>query len=126
MRELSQAFALAVPPPEALRIRDAEDELAFYDSLETNDSAVKVLGDETLRRWCPWPTRTRHPGKRQPESRCWSARRRAGGMVRVRAPISTTRPASSWRITTRLASQARRRDVSAGTCAPSSRTDCPG
>jgi type I restriction enzyme R subunit len=27
----------------------AEDELAFYDALETNDSAVKVLGDETLR-----------------------------------------------------------------------------
>lgn len=27
-----------------------EEELAFYDSLETNDSAVKVLGDETLRK----------------------------------------------------------------------------
>jgi type I restriction enzyme R subunit len=27
----------------------SEDELAFYDALETNDSAVKVLGDETLR-----------------------------------------------------------------------------
>jgi type I restriction enzyme R subunit len=26
-----------------------EDEIAFYDALETNDSAVKVLGDETLR-----------------------------------------------------------------------------
>jgi type I restriction enzyme R subunit len=26
-----------------------EDELAFYDALETNDSAVKVMGDETLR-----------------------------------------------------------------------------
>jgi type I restriction enzyme, R subunit len=25
-----------------------EDELAFYDALEVNDSAVKVLGDETL------------------------------------------------------------------------------
>ena len=25
-----------------------EDELAFYDALETNDSAVRVLGDETL------------------------------------------------------------------------------
>ncbi len=24
-------------------------ELAFYDALETNDSAVKVLGDETLK-----------------------------------------------------------------------------
>jgi type I restriction enzyme R subunit len=27
----------------------ADDELAFYDALETNDSAVAVLGDETLR-----------------------------------------------------------------------------
>jgi type I restriction enzyme R subunit len=25
------------------------DEVAFYDALETNDSAVKVLGDEALR-----------------------------------------------------------------------------
>ena len=27
----------------------SEDELAFYDALETNDSAVQVLGNETLR-----------------------------------------------------------------------------
>ncbi len=26
-----------------------EDELAFYDALETNDSAVSVLGDDTLK-----------------------------------------------------------------------------
>ena len=26
-----------------------DDELAFYDALETNDSAVKVLGDDVLR-----------------------------------------------------------------------------
>ncbi len=26
-----------------------KDEIAFYDALETNDSAVEVLGDETLR-----------------------------------------------------------------------------
>jgi type I restriction enzyme R subunit len=32
---------------EALRL--TEDEVAFYDALETNDSAVKVLGDEALR-----------------------------------------------------------------------------
>ena len=32
---------------EALKL--SEDELAFYDALETNDSAVKGLGDETLR-----------------------------------------------------------------------------
>ncbi len=28
----------------------SDEELAFYDALETNDSAVKVLGDETLRK----------------------------------------------------------------------------
>jgi type I restriction enzyme, R subunit len=27
----------------------SDEELAFYDALETNDSAVKILGDETLR-----------------------------------------------------------------------------
>lgn len=27
----------------------SEDEIAFYDALEVNDSAVKVLGDETLK-----------------------------------------------------------------------------
>jgi type I restriction enzyme R subunit len=27
----------------------SEDELAFYDALETNDSAVKILGDDTLK-----------------------------------------------------------------------------
>ena len=30
-------------------LRLTEDELAFYDALETNDSAVKVLGDQILR-----------------------------------------------------------------------------
>jgi Domain of unknown function (DUF3387) len=38
---------------EALRrgeqLKFTEDEVAFYDAVETNDSAVKVLGDETLR-----------------------------------------------------------------------------
>ena len=27
----------------------SDEELAFYDALETNDSAVKVLGDDTLK-----------------------------------------------------------------------------
>ena len=31
------------------RLNLSEEELAFYYALETNDSAVKVLGDETLR-----------------------------------------------------------------------------
>ena len=31
------------------RLGPTDDELAFYDALETNDSAVRVLGDHTLR-----------------------------------------------------------------------------
>ena len=31
------------------RLGLSEDELAFYDALETNDSAVQVLGDDALR-----------------------------------------------------------------------------
>ena len=27
----------------------SDEEIAFYDALEVNDSAVKILGDETLR-----------------------------------------------------------------------------
>ena len=42
-RDLREADARG----EALGLTD--DELAFYDALETNDSAVSVLGDETLR-----------------------------------------------------------------------------
>ena len=42
-REMREANARG----EALGLSD--DELAFYDALETNDSAVQVLGDETLR-----------------------------------------------------------------------------
>ena len=42
-REMREADARG----EALGL--SEEELAFYDALETNDSAVKVLGDETLR-----------------------------------------------------------------------------
>ena len=30
-----------------------DDELAFYDALETNDSAVQVLGNDTLARRSP-------------------------------------------------------------------------
>ncbi len=42
-KEMRQAAARG----EALGL--TEDEMAFYDALETNDSAVQVLGDETLR-----------------------------------------------------------------------------
>ncbi|WP_420441400.1 type I restriction endonuclease subunit R [Candidatus Palauibacter sp.] len=42
-REMREANARG----EALGL--TEDELAFYDALESNDSAVQVLGDETLR-----------------------------------------------------------------------------
>ncbi|HAZ61963.1 MAG TPA: DEAD/DEAH box helicase, partial [Gammaproteobacteria bacterium] len=50
---IEELIALAKELREAQARGDAlklsEDELAFYDALETNDSAVKVLGDETLR-----------------------------------------------------------------------------
>ena len=45
--ELAKEMREADARGEALGL--TEDELAFYDALETNDSAVKVLGDETLR-----------------------------------------------------------------------------
>ncbi len=50
---IAQLIELAKEMREAHRRGEAlglsEDELAFYDALEVNDSAVKVLGDETLR-----------------------------------------------------------------------------
>ena len=45
--QLARAMPEANARGEKLGLSD--DELAFYDALETNDSAVKVLGDETLR-----------------------------------------------------------------------------
>ncbi|HHW14170.1 MAG TPA: DUF3387 domain-containing protein, partial [Firmicutes bacterium] len=50
---LEELIALAREMREADRRGEqlglTEEELAFYDALETNDSAVKILGDETLR-----------------------------------------------------------------------------
>ncbi len=45
--ELARQLREASARGEELGLSD--EELAFYDALETNDSAVKVLGDETLR-----------------------------------------------------------------------------
>ncbi len=45
--ELAQELREANARGEELGL--SEEELAFYDALETNDSAVKVLGDDTLR-----------------------------------------------------------------------------
>jgi type I restriction enzyme R subunit len=45
--ELAKQMREADRRGEALGL--TEDELAFYDALETNDSAVKVLGEPTLR-----------------------------------------------------------------------------
>ena len=45
--ELARDMRQAGERGEQLGLND--DELAFYDALETNDSAVQVLGDETLR-----------------------------------------------------------------------------
>ena len=45
--ELAKQMREAQARGEALNL--TEDEVAFYDALETNDSAVRVLGDDTLR-----------------------------------------------------------------------------
>src|SRR5258707_9138515 len=45
--QLAKDMRQAAQRGEALGLTD--DEVAFYDALETNDSAVKVLGDEALR-----------------------------------------------------------------------------
>jgi type I restriction enzyme R subunit len=45
--QLAKDMRQASQRGEALGLTD--DEVAFYDALETNDSAVKVLGDEALR-----------------------------------------------------------------------------
>ncbi len=45
--QLAKDMCQASQRGEALGLTD--DEVAFYDALETNDSAVKVLGDEALR-----------------------------------------------------------------------------
>jgi len=45
--EVSKDMRAADRRSESLAL--SEDELAFYDALETNDSAVKVLGEPTLR-----------------------------------------------------------------------------
>jgi len=53
-RVIEELIALAKEMREADRRGEqlglTEEELAFYDALETNDSAVKVLGEPTLRR----------------------------------------------------------------------------
>jgi len=44
--DMAKDFREATTRGEYLKL--SEDELAFYDALETNDSAVKILGDEIL------------------------------------------------------------------------------
>jgi type I restriction enzyme R subunit len=46
--QLAKDMRAAAARGEELGLTD--DELAFYDALETNDSAVKVLGDDTLKK----------------------------------------------------------------------------
>ena len=63
------------------RLGLSEDELAFYDALETNDSAVKVLGDDTLRDIAPRARRHRPPQclhRLDPEGECARPHARPG------------------------------------------------
>jgi type I restriction enzyme R subunit len=73
-REMREANARG----ESLQL--SEDELAFYDALETNDSAVKVLGDETLRTIVPGARQDR---ARQRHDRLDLARERPGPAPRA-------------------------------------------
>lgn len=76
-----------------------------------------------------WPSRKRvcvQPGNRQQASRDRSARRIAGGMVRVLRPISSDRPDSSSTMVTRLASQDSRRAVCTAIEGPLSISQRPG
>ena len=66
-----------------------EDELAFYDALETNDSAVQVLGDETLRDIARELVNT---VQQQRHDRLDHARERA----RQLAPPGASHPAQAW------------------------------
>jgi type I restriction enzyme R subunit len=56
-----------------------EDEIAFYDALEVNDSAVKVLGDETLRTIAQELARTVRENVRID----WTARENVRAQMRV-------------------------------------------
>jgi type I restriction enzyme R subunit len=44
-----RTYGSRVPAKRGEKLGFTDEELAFYDALEVNDSAVKVLGDETLR-----------------------------------------------------------------------------
>ena len=70
---LAKEMREAQPAGEKLGL--TEDELAFYDALEVNDSAVKVLGDKTLREDRPGAGRGR-PAER--DHRLDVARERPG------------------------------------------------
>ena len=56
-----------------------EDEIAFYDALEVNDSAVKVLGDETLKKIAQELVRS----VRRSVSVDWAQRENARAKIRV-------------------------------------------
>ena len=63
--ELAKEMRAANARGESLGL--TEDELAFYDALEANDSAVKLLGDETCAPsreswWSPSATTSRSTG----------------------------------------------------------------
>lgn len=62
---------------EELRLSD--DEIAFYDALEVNDSAVKILGDDTLKKIA----RELVAAVRRNVTIDWTARENARAQIRV-------------------------------------------
>ena len=80
---IEELIALAKDMREADRRSEnlglTEDEIAFYDALEVNDSAVKVLGDETLRTIAQELVRTVRENVRID----WTARENVRAQMRV-------------------------------------------
>lgn len=89
-----------IRPPEVERsVGPAREKIALFMNrtmmAATEQDKVRERGRATLgpvAHVMPLADRTWQPGNRQLRSRCSSARRSAGGIVRVRAPISTSRP----------------------------------
>ena len=82
----------------------SEDELAFYDALETNDSAVTVLGDETLKQIaqelvCNGAAQ-RHdrldPARKRPRQACASWSSACCASMAIRPTSRRRRRSSCW------------------------------
>ena len=86
-----------------------EDEVAFYDALEVNDSAVKVLGDETLKTIARELVET----VRRNTTIDWTVREN----VRATSASAGETDSPQIRLSTRQAGEGHADGAGAGTCA---------